>query len=57
MHQPLFSSENTTMLTFFKQQLSVAETSDECEAIIAMIRLCNWDLNYFKQDEDNPNHD
>ena len=57
MHQPLFSSENTIMLTFFKQQLSVAATSDEYEAIIAMIRLCNWDLNYFKQDEDNPNHD
>ncbi|CEO41397.1 hypothetical protein [Photobacterium kishitanii] len=56
MNNELFSSENTTMLTFFKHQLSVAQTNDEYAAIIAMIRLCNWDPKHFQQDDVHVSH-
>lgn len=52
MNNELFNSQNTTMLTFFKQQLSMAETNEEYDAIIAMIKLCNWDPKHFQQHED-----
>ncbi|WP_256384810.1 hypothetical protein [Photobacterium toruni] len=51
MNNEWFSCKNTTMLTFFKQRLLAAKTNAEYDAIMAMIRFCNWEEIHDQQHE------
>ncbi|MEC6816069.1 hypothetical protein VXS05_13615 [Photobacterium toruni] len=51
MNNEWFSCKNTTMLTFFKQRLLAAKTNAEYDAIMAMIRFCNWEQIHDQQHE------